>query len=43
MLTGVTTRDQLDALPEAGRPTAVAADAGELEGALSALAAATAG
>ncbi len=38
MLTGVTTRDQLDALPSDGRPTAVAADAAELEAALERLA-----
>lgn len=31
MLTGVTTRDQVEALPAALRPTAVAADAAELE------------
>ena len=30
MLTGVTTRAQIDALPVAERPTAVAADATEL-------------
>jgi hypothetical protein len=34
MLTGVSTRAQLDALPEAERPTAVATDASELEEAL---------
>jgi 4-nitrophenyl phosphatase len=34
MLTGVSTQAQLDALPEADRPTAVAADAAELEEAL---------
>ena len=39
MLTGVTTRAQLDALPSEGRPTAVAADATELEAALVRLAA----
>jgi 4-nitrophenyl phosphatase len=38
MLTGVTTQAQLDALPTEGRPTAVAADAAELEAALSRLA-----
>ena len=38
MLTGVTTRDQVDALPPDGRPTAVAADAAELEAALDRLA-----
>jgi hypothetical protein len=30
MLTGVTTREQVDALPPAERPTAIAADAQEL-------------
>jgi hypothetical protein len=34
MRTGVSTRAQLDALPPAERPTAVAADATELEAAL---------
>ena len=34
MLTGVSTREQLDAVPTAERPTAVAADAAELEEAL---------
>jgi ribonucleotide monophosphatase NagD (HAD superfamily) len=38
MLTGVTTRAELDALPADARPTAVAADAAELAGALEALA-----
>ena len=38
MLTGVTSRQQVDALPAAGRPTAVAADAAELAGALERLA-----
>jgi 4-nitrophenyl phosphatase len=38
MLTGVTTRAQLDALPEPGRPDAVAADAPELARALEAMA-----
>ena len=38
MLTGVSTRDQLDALPPDARPTAVAADAGELAAALDAMA-----
>ena len=37
MLTGVTTREQLDALPPDGRPTAVAADADELSAALESL------
>jgi 4-nitrophenyl phosphatase len=37
MLTGVTTRDQVDALPPDQRPTAVAADADELAAALDAL------
>ena len=41
MLTGVTTREQLDALSPEGRPTAVAADADELAAALGALAAGT--
>jgi 4-nitrophenyl phosphatase len=40
MLTGVTTREQLDALGPDGRPTAVAADAAELAAALERLAAA---
>ncbi len=39
MLTGVTTPDELDALPAHGRPTAVARDAAELEAALGRLAA----
>lgn len=39
MLTGVTTPDELDALPAHGRPTAVARDAAELEAALDRLAA----
>jgi glycerol-1-phosphatase len=39
MLTGVTTRDALDALPLVERPTAVAADAAELAAALDQLAA----
>ena len=39
MLTGVTTRAQVDALPADGRPTAVAADAAELAAALERLAA----
>ncbi|HMA47542.1 MAG TPA: HAD-IIA family hydrolase [Frankiaceae bacterium] len=34
MLTGVTTRAQVEALPEADRPTAIAADAAELAAAL---------
>ncbi len=38
MLTGVTSRAQLDALPEAERPTAVAADAAELAAILERLA-----
>jgi HAD superfamily hydrolase (TIGR01450 family) len=38
MLTGVTTREDVDALPEADRPTAVAADADELAAALARLA-----
>jgi phosphoglycolate/pyridoxal phosphate phosphatase family enzyme len=38
MLTGVTTRAQLEALPDDGRPTAVAGDAGELAAALERLA-----
>jgi HAD superfamily hydrolase (TIGR01450 family) len=38
MLTGVTTREQVDALPPDQRPTAVAADADELAAALNALA-----
>ena len=37
MLTGVTTRDQVEALPADERPTAIAADAGELAAALDAL------
>src|SRR5688572_11247072 len=43
MLTGVTTREQVDALPEADRPTTVAADAGELATALDAMAHSSAG
>jgi hypothetical protein len=39
MLTGVTTREDVDALPGDQRPTAVAADAGELAAALDQLAA----
>jgi HAD superfamily hydrolase (TIGR01450 family) len=38
MLTGVTTRAQVDALPSEGRPTEVAADAAELDAALERLA-----
>jgi glycerol-1-phosphatase len=38
MLTGVTTRAQVEALPDGARPDAVAADAGELAAALEALA-----
>ena len=38
MLTGVTTREQVDALPPDERPTAVAADAAELADALERLA-----
>ncbi len=38
MLTGVTTRDQVDALPADERPTAIAADAAELAAALERLA-----
>ena len=38
MLTGVTTREQVEALPADERPTAVAADAAELAAALDALA-----
>jgi glycerol 3-phosphatase-2 len=34
MLTGITTREQLDALPPDERPTAVAADAAELSAVL---------
>jgi HAD superfamily hydrolase (TIGR01450 family) len=41
MLTGVTTRAQVDALPAELQPTAIAADAAELELALQALAAST--
>jgi 4-nitrophenyl phosphatase len=37
MLTGVTTRDQVEALPADERPTAIAADADELAAALAAL------
>ncbi|HEX7948780.1 MAG TPA: HAD-IIA family hydrolase [Candidatus Limnocylindrales bacterium] len=37
MLTGVTTRAQVEALPAADRPTAIAADAGELAAALETL------
>jgi phosphoglycolate/pyridoxal phosphate phosphatase family enzyme len=40
MLTGVTTREQLDALPLESRPTEVATDAGELAAALDRLASA---
>jgi 4-nitrophenyl phosphatase len=39
MLTGVTTREQLEALPGEERPTAIAADAAELAAALEALSA----
>jgi 4-nitrophenyl phosphatase len=39
MLTGVTTRAQVEALPAADQPTAIAADAGELAAALERLAA----
>lgn len=42
MLTGVTTRAQVEALPPDEQPTAIAADAAELEAALAALAAAPA-
>jgi hypothetical protein len=38
MLTGVTTRAEVDALPADQQPTAVAADAGELAAALDRLA-----
>jgi hypothetical protein len=38
MLTGVTTRAQVDALEAGARPTAVAADASDLEAALAGLA-----
>jgi glycerol-1-phosphatase len=38
MLTGITTRAEVEALPEHERPTAVAADAGELSAALARLA-----
>jgi hypothetical protein len=38
MLTGVTTRAQVDALPADKRPTAVAADAAELAAVLETLA-----
>ena len=38
MLTGVTSREELDALPAADRPIAVAADATELAAALAQLA-----
>jgi hypothetical protein len=41
MLTGVTTRAQVDALSPELQPTAIAADAAELELALQALAAST--
>jgi ribonucleotide monophosphatase NagD (HAD superfamily) len=34
MLTGVTTREVAESLPEADRPTRIAADAGELAAAL---------
>ena len=37
MLTGVTTRDQIEALPDDERPTAIAGDAAELAAALDAL------
>jgi ribonucleotide monophosphatase NagD (HAD superfamily) len=37
MLTGVTTREQVEALPADERPTAIAADADELAAALAAL------
>ena len=37
MLTGVTTRDQVEALPADERPTAIAADAAELAAALEVL------
>jgi ribonucleotide monophosphatase NagD (HAD superfamily) len=39
MLTGVTTREMAEALPEAERPTRIAADAAELAAALVELAA----
>ena len=39
MLTGVTTRAQVEALPDDERPTAVAADADELAAALDTIAA----
>ena len=39
MLTGVTTREMADALPEAERPTRIAADAAELGAILAELAA----
>ena len=39
MLTGVTTREMADALPEAERPTRIAADAAELSAVLAELAA----
>jgi ribonucleotide monophosphatase NagD (HAD superfamily) len=39
MLTGVTTREMADALPEAERPTRIAADAAELSATLAELAA----
>jgi ribonucleotide monophosphatase NagD (HAD superfamily) len=42
MLTGVTTREQVEALPGAARPAALAADAAGLAAALDALAAARA-
>ena len=38
MLTGVTSREDVEALPDAERPTALAADAGELATILEALA-----
>ena len=39
MLTGVTTRDQVEALPPEQQPTVIAADAGELAAALDRLSA----
>jgi glycerol-1-phosphatase len=39
MLTGITTRDEVEALPPEGRPDAIAADAAELAAALDRLAA----
>jgi hypothetical protein len=38
MLTGVATREQVEALPDDERPTAIAADAAELAAALEAVA-----